>query len=82
MSTHVSPRGGPTGAVQLKQLASDYSQQKHTTWAWRGRIIIVNCLSRAVQYWIFIPVILYTVIHHMYLLAIIPAILYNILYNL
>ena len=26
-------RGGPTGAVQLKQLASDYSQQKHTTWA-------------------------------------------------
>ena len=26
-------RGGTTGAVQLKQLASDYSQQKHTTWA-------------------------------------------------
>ncbi len=24
---------GPTGAVQLKQLALDYSQQKHTTWA-------------------------------------------------
>ena len=35
------PRGGLTGAVQLKQLASDYSQQKHTTWAGRGRIIIV-----------------------------------------
>ncbi len=26
-------RGGTTGAVQLKQLATDYSQQKHTTWA-------------------------------------------------
>ncbi len=35
-------RGGPTGAVQLKQLASDYSQQKHTTWAGRGQIIIVQ----------------------------------------
>ncbi len=34
---------------QLKQLATDYSQQKHTTWAGRGRIIIAqskaNCLS-------------------------------------
>ncbi len=42
-------RGGTTGAVQLKQLATDYSQQKHTTWAGRGRIIIAqskaNCLS-------------------------------------
>ena len=42
-------RGGMTGAVQLKQLATDYSQQKHTTWAGRGRIIIAqskaNCLS-------------------------------------
>ncbi len=35
-------RGGPTGAVQLKQLATDYSQQKHTTWAGRGRIIIAQ----------------------------------------
>ncbi len=35
--------------VQLKQLGTDYSQQKHTTWAGRGRIIIAqskaNCLS-------------------------------------
>ncbi len=31
-----------TGAVQLKLLAFDYSQQKHTTWAGRGRIIIAQ----------------------------------------
>ncbi len=35
--------------AQLKQLATDYSQQKHTMWAGRGRIIIAqskaNCLS-------------------------------------
>ncbi len=43
--------------------------------------LIATPQRRAVQYWIFIPVILYTVIHQ-YLLAIIPAILYNILYNL
>ncbi len=41
----LATRGGPTGAVQLKQLASAYSQQKHMTWAVRGQIIIVNCLS-------------------------------------
>ncbi len=29
-------------AVQLKQLATDYSQQKHTTWVVRGRIIIAQ----------------------------------------
>ncbi len=45
--THPSQsRGGTTGAVQL---VTDYSQQKHTTWAGRGRIIIAlskaNCLS-------------------------------------
>ncbi len=38
--------GGTTGAVQLKQLAT---QQKHTTWVGCGRIIIAqskaNCLS-------------------------------------
>ncbi len=33
---------GPTGTVQLKQLATDYSQQKRTTWAGRGRIIIAQ----------------------------------------
>ncbi len=47
--THLHSRGGLTGAVQLKQLATDYSQQKHTTWAGRGQIIIAqskaNCLS-------------------------------------
>ncbi len=45
----VGCRGGMTGAVQLKQLATDYSQQKRTTWAGRGQIIIAqskaNCLS-------------------------------------
>ncbi len=36
---------GPTGAVQLNQLATDCSQQKRTTWAGRGRMIILaNCL--------------------------------------
>ncbi len=35
-------RGGTTGAVQLKQLATDYSQQKHTMWAGCGRIIIAQ----------------------------------------
>ncbi len=32
-SSGILLRGGTTGAVQLKQLATDYSQQKHTTWA-------------------------------------------------
>ncbi len=43
-----TPRGGTTGAVQL-YIATDYSQQKRTTWVGRGRIIIAqskaNCLS-------------------------------------
>ncbi len=29
-------------SVQLKQLATDYRQQKRTTWAVRGRIIIAQ----------------------------------------
>ncbi len=33
MYTFIDCRGGSTGAVQLKQLAFDYTQQKHMMWA-------------------------------------------------